>query len=224
MRSGHFSFARGLGAVMLGSVLAVGAMAGSGNDSLPAPTNVDTMGPIQVASIELDNFGIVDGRIYRGEQPKEEDYASLKALGISTIIDLRNDAKSYARPSAEAAGLKYINIKMDDGDKPYDHQVKAFLDAVLDSSNGKVYVHCAGGRHRTGSTIATYRMVINGWTADKAYAEMKAYDFYTRWGHGGYKDYVFDYFTRMKKDPSSVPAAYTPVDAAVVANAMSTQL
>ena len=89
-----------------------------------------------------------------------------------------------------------------------------FEGSVTDPANGKVYVHCAGGRHRTGATIAVYRMAIQGWSADAAYREMKAYDYYSRWGHGGYKDYVFQYYTRMHADPASVPVCYGPSDEA----------
>jgi protein tyrosine/serine phosphatase len=85
-------------------------------------------------------------------------------------------------------------------------------------------VHCAGGRHRTGATIAVYRMAKQGWSAEAAYREMKAYDFYTRWGHGGYKTYVFDYYKRMQEAPSSVPAAYTaPADRHAAIEAAASQ-
>jgi tyrosine-protein phosphatase SIW14 len=194
-------------AVLLLPVLAAMAFAGTGGKPVEA-TATDSMGPMEVSGIELKNFGLCDGRIYRGAQPKPEEYSALKALGISTIVDLRQDARPYARESAEAAGLKYVNIKMDDGDKPYDEQITAFLTAVTDPANGKVYVHCAGGRHRTGATIAVYRMAIQGWSADAAYREMKAYDYYSRWGHGGYKKYVFEYYDRMQANPTSVPVAY----------------
>lgn len=168
----------------------------------------DSYGPIVVPGVEIKNFGVVDGHIFRGRQPDEEDYAALKRFGIRTIIDLRGDAKSWARQEAEAAGLRYINIPMDDKDRPYDNQIAEFLKAVTNPDHGKVYVHCAGGRHRTGATIAVYRMAIEGWSAEDAYNEMKAYDFYTRWGHKGYKTYVFDYFNRMQTTPASVPASY----------------
>ena len=56
--------------------------------------------------------------------------------------------------------------------------------------------------------IAVYRMVRDGRDISKAYDEMLKYDFYTRFGHQGFKDYVFDYFKRMTTDPTSVPFAY----------------
>jgi hypothetical protein len=54
-------------------------------------------------------------------------------------------------------------------------------------------VHCAGGRHRTGVMGAVYRFNHYNWNYDQAYAEMKKYDFYTRWGHGDMKKFVQDY-------------------------------
>lgn len=196
----------------LPALAAVALAGGGGGGGASAATATDSMGPMQVPGINIENFGVVDGHIYRGNQPEQADYAALKRFGITTVVDLRKDAKPYARESAEAAGLKYVNIPMDDGDKPYDEQVATFLATVTDPSNGKCFVHCAGGRHRTGATIAVYRIAIQGWSADDAYREMKAYDFYTRWGHGGYKTYVFDYYDRMRKNPASVPVACAPLD------------
>jgi protein tyrosine/serine phosphatase len=82
------------------------------------------------------------------------------------------------------------------------------MKTIDDPDCGPVYVHCAGGRHRTGSMVAVYRMVHDGWTVDKAYDEMLAYDFYTSNGHKGFKTYVFDYFARMQANPTSVPVAW----------------
>jgi hypothetical protein len=36
-------------------------------------------------------------------------------------------------------------------------------------------------------------MTHDGWTAERAYAEMKQYGFDKGIGHGALKDYVFDY-------------------------------
>ena len=167
-----------------------------------------SLGPLAIPGIQVENFGVVDGRIYRGGQPDATDYRALQRFGIKTIIDLRADFEKRARSNAEAAGLKYINIPMVGQQTPTDAEATAFLKALADPGNDVVYVHCAGGRHRTGSMIAVYRMVQDGWTVDRAYDEMLKYDFYTAFGHKGYKTYVFDYFKRMTANPSSVPIAY----------------
>jgi len=41
--------------------------------------------------IRIENFGQMDERFYRGAQPSEKDYKDLAALGINTVIDLRDD-------------------------------------------------------------------------------------------------------------------------------------
>jgi protein-tyrosine phosphatase len=170
--------------------------------------HVSSMHPISLQNISISNFGVVDGRIYRGEQPGKRDYSALASIGVKTIIDLRDDAMASSARYAKNAGLNYVNIAIDGHGMPTDAEAAAFLKIVNDPSSGVVYVHCAGGRHRTGSMIAVYRMTEDGWTVDQAYKEMLAYDFYTGGGHEGFKTYVFDYFKRMTSAPSTVPAVY----------------
>ena len=117
----------------------------------------------------------------------------LARIGVKTVIDLRDEPASFAAKSAADAGLRYINFPLSDTAYPADDVANKFLSIITDESNWPVYVHCAGGRHRTGAMTAVYRMTIEGWDTAKAYEEMKQYDFYTRWGHGSIKDYVFDY-------------------------------
>ena len=42
-------------------------------------------------------------------------------------------------------------------------------------------------------------MSVDNWTVDQAFDEMKQYDFYTSWGHGCYKDYVFDFARNLAR-------------------------
>ncbi|HMV85021.1 MAG TPA: tyrosine-protein phosphatase [Blastocatellia bacterium] len=142
----------------------------------------------------VSNFGKVEDFYYRGAQPKEDEYERLAALGIKTIIDLRDDPKDYAKTKAEYAGMKYINLPMSDKEYPSADAADKFLSMVNDKANWPVYVHCAGGRHRTGAMTAVFRMKMQGWDVDQAYDEMKGYDFYTRWGHKAMKTFVFDYY------------------------------
>jgi protein tyrosine/serine phosphatase len=146
-----------------------------------------------LSSVTIKNFGQMDDRFFRGAQPKEGDYQQLAALGIKTIIDLRDDPEAYEQRDAEALGMKYVNIPMSDKDYPAAEKIEQFLKLVDDPSTGKFYVHCAGGRHRTGVMGAVYRFNHYNWNYDQVYAEMKKYDFYTRFGHGEMKKFVQDY-------------------------------
>src|SRR2546425_4964567 len=149
-------------------------------------------------SIGIKNFGQMDEHFYRGAQPQESDYKGLAALGIKTIVDLRDDPASYEKRAAEASGMRYVNIPMSDSSTPRDEQIQQFLKLANDPATGKFFVHCAGGRHRTGVMGAVYRMSKYGWDFNQAYKEMENYDFYTRWGHGALKDYVSDYSAHLK--------------------------
>src|SRR5689334_22578573 len=163
----------------------------------------------QQADIKIKNFGLMDDRFYRGAQPKEEDYKQLAAIGIKTIIDLREDPTDYEKRDAEAAGIRYVNLPMSDKDYPPAATIDQFLKLVDDPSTGKFFVHCAGGRHRTGVMGAVYRFNHYGWNFDQVYAEMKKYDFYTRWGHGEMKKFVEDYATSFSNRTASAAATVT---------------
>lgn len=149
-------------------------------------------------NVKIKNFGQMDERFYRGAQPKENDYRALAELGVKTVIDLRDDAKDYERPAVEALGMRYVNIPMSDKHYPREEQIEAFLKLAGDPETGAFYVHCAGGRHRTGVMGAVYRFKKYGWNYEQVYKEMKDYDFYTRWGHGDMKKYVQDYWQRVQ--------------------------
>ena len=145
---------------------------------------------INNTKVGISNFGKMDDRFYRGARPGKKDFATLKEIGINTIIDLTDNSPDE-KGLAEAAGLKYVNIPIKDKSYPTDEAVAAFLKTVNDTSTGVFYVHCAGGRHRTGDMAAVYRFQ-QGWDYDKVYQEMKNYDFYSS-GHQASLDFVVDY-------------------------------
>ena len=157
-----------------------------------------------VSKVNIKNFGQMDDRFFRGGQPKEDQYQELAALGITTVIDLQDDPTNYEKRNVEALGMKYINIPMSDKDYPPSAKIEEFLKLVNDPSTGKFYVHCAGGRHRTGVMGAVYRFNHYNWNYDQVYAEMKKFDFYTRWGHGEMKKFVQDYAVSFQKQAQNV--------------------
>ncbi|HEX5084335.1 MAG TPA: hypothetical protein VFY40_20005 [Blastocatellia bacterium] len=155
------------------------------------------------ARIRIENFGKVNERFYRGSLPKRPDYAALAALGVKTIISLRHRPDERVRQSVERAGMRYINLPMNVRGYPQADLAPRFLALVNDPENWPVYVYCHGGRHRTGVMTAIYRMAVEGWDVQRAYAEMRRYGFYKRWGHGPLKAYVFDYHRRLQEAAQS---------------------
>ncbi len=159
--------------------------------------------------IKIKNFGQMDERFYRGARPKESDYQALAALGVKTIIDLTDNSKEYEQPAVEAAGLRYVNIPMVDKSYPSMEQVNAFLKVVDDPETGKFFLHCAGGRHRTGVLGAVYRFTHDKWNLDQVMVEMNQYEFGSGMGHGKQKSFVQDYWVQVQARayPANVAAA-----------------
>jgi protein tyrosine phosphatase (PTP) superfamily phosphohydrolase (DUF442 family) len=179
--------------------------------------------------VSIKNFGQMDERFFRGAQPKEEEFKELAALGIKTVIDLRDDPKEYEKAAVESLGMKYINIPMVGKKYPTEEAVAEFLKVVNDPATGSFFVHCAGGRHRTGAMGAVYRYTKYNWTYEQVYEEMKKYDFYTSWGHAAFKDFVRDYYERMtaaktqtKQAPTATATTSNTTTAVTVANVAAT--
>jgi len=155
-------------------------------------------------NVKIKNFGQMDDRFFRGARPKDEDYKALAELGVKTVIDLTDNSRAEEQPAVEAAGLRYINIPMVDKSYPSIEQVNEFLKVVNDPETGKFFVHCAGGRHRTGVVGAVYRFNHDGWNLEQVLAEMNQYDFSSGFGHGKQKDFVKDYWKQFQANASAV--------------------
>ncbi len=152
---------------------------------------------IDVSQVRIDNFGKISDSYYRGAQPSEGDYADLAALGVRTVIDLTGDGRRDESGLVERAGMKFYRIPMTTTDRPSESAVTTFLQLVNEPVNQPVYVHCQGGRHRTGAMTAVYRMTSEGWTADRAYSEMKQFNFEGFPGHPALKQFVYDYYVQI---------------------------
>ncbi len=147
-----------------------------------------------LSRIRIDNFGRVNATYFRGEQPEGRDYADLAALGVRTVIDLQADGDNHAEAGiVEAAGMKFYRIPMTTHVPPTPKQLALFLQIVNDPAHQPIYVHCKGGKHRTGVMTAVYRMEQDGWTPARAFEEMKRYKFGMDFLHSEFKRFVYGY-------------------------------
>jgi protein tyrosine phosphatase (PTP) superfamily phosphohydrolase (DUF442 family) len=61
----------------------------------------------------------VSSNYFRGAEPDDEQYATLAAVGIKTVIDLRSDDfDTEDRLLVERAGMKYVQIPMTTHEPP----------------------------------------------------------------------------------------------------------
>src|ERR1043165_664659 len=162
---------------------------------------------VKFPNVKIKNFGQMDDRFFRGARPDEGDYAALAALGVQTIIDLTDNSREYEEPAVKAAGLRYVNIPMEDKSYPSMEQVNQFLKVVDDPATGKFFLHCAGGRHRTGVMGAVYRFKYDNWNLDQVLAEMDQFEFGSGYGHGKQRDFVKDYWKQLQTNTVAAAAS-----------------
>ena len=143
----------------------------------------------------LSNVGRVAPGILRGAQPGKEGYATLKSMGIKTVIDMRTSESE--KKQVEAAGMRAIAIPIEmtrDGLKAKVDQVVALM---ADPANQPVYVHCRHGQDRTGIVVAAYRMKQQGWSLADAETEMQAFGFNDVWVN--FKKFIRGYGKELGK-------------------------
>ena len=190
-------------------VYSVGGLAAAGVLLLLALAGVIASAQKVVTPPAIKNFGKVNDNYFRGSQPTQLQLAALKAMGVKTIIDLRRDYIPEERQWANELGLNYFNLPLKASKAATKEQTEYFLRLVNDPANAPVYVHCKGGRHRTGAMTGVYRISHDGWTAQQAFDEMKKYDFDDGFfgGPSAQKAFVFEFYEQQQKSGRSVGVA-----------------
>jgi protein tyrosine/serine phosphatase len=152
----------------------------------------------------LPNFHQVNEHLYRGAQPRAGGISRLKALGIKSILNLREvgDNTRDEEREARAAGLNYYSVPMDGMSKPTDEQISAALVVINAEANWPVFVHCKRGADRTGTIVAIYRIQHDNWTARAAIREAKQFGM-SRF-ELGMKHYIEAYEKRRTESKISV--------------------
>ena len=148
----------------------------------------------QTTSKDLPNLYKVNTNLYRGGQPTEAGIAQLKAMGIRTVIDLRDDDERATREDGwvKAAGMRFVNIPLSNLLGPKDAKIDAVLAQIERDSNQPVFIHCKRGSDRTGTAIAVYRISHDGWTGKQASEEARKFGF--GWWQVFMKDYIDDHY------------------------------
>jgi protein tyrosine phosphatase (PTP) superfamily phosphohydrolase (DUF442 family) len=117
----------------------------------------------------LPNLYKVNDRLYRGAQPTAEGIRELEKMGIKTIVGLRSEHSD--KEILAGANLTLVEIPLSPwGVKEGD--VVRFLRIATDKDRQPVFVHCQRGADRTGAMCAAYRVVVDGWSKQKAIDEM----------------------------------------------------
>jgi hypothetical protein len=126
----------------------------------------------------VKNFAKISGTLYRGAQPTPEGLARLKAMGVKTIINLRETDDDISQMID--LHLKHGRFSLDLFE-PDERLLATFLNVVADPQNSPVFVHCLMGADRTGIAVAMYRIREQGWPVGAAIAEMYRFGFNEMW-------------------------------------------
>lgn len=104
----------------------------------------------------IDNFTVVDDRLWRGAAPQERGLRSLAASGVTTVVDLRAEEDIVVDEALLAElGLRRVHLPIRDGQSPGGDVVERFLQ-IVEESDGRVFVHCGAGVGRTGTLAAAW--------------------------------------------------------------------
>lgn len=118
--------------------------------------------------VGVGNFRVVDDWLWRGAAPTREGYRWLASRGVRTVVDLRaEDGLHRDADLLSGLGLRLVAIPIRDGQAPGQAQIGRFLEAVQTSA-GRVFVHCGAGVGRTGTMVASYLVAsgqTDGWMA-----------------------------------------------------------
>jgi tyrosine-protein phosphatase SIW14 len=190
--------------------------------SLSAQTNPTASAPSILQSARgqklringIPNAGKITEVLYRGAQPRDVGLSELKILGITTIVDLRQEDRetiAWERKRVESLGMRFVHIPVDGWSPPTDEQVVQFLSLLRDNPGKKIFVHCRFGDDRTSVFIATYRMAIEKWTPEQATKEMYFFGFNGFW-HPSMKTFVRDFPSHLTSWPAlaSLPTPASP--------------
>jgi tyrosine-protein phosphatase SIW14 len=125
----------------------------------------------------IPNFAEVTPRLYRGGQPDLKGIDALEKMNVNIVIDMRGGYnKEEEEETLKKRGMQYVAVPWHcplPKDKPMAH----FLQVIQENPEKIIFVHCRLGDDRTGMAIAAYRMAEEGWSADEAMHEMKAFGF-----------------------------------------------
>ena len=146
----------------------------------PGPRERPAHWAVPIINSSFENCYRVSPELYRCEQPGKNDIAALQALGIRSILNLRHyntDSSALAR-----AGFKLLVQRMEADELTIDDLV-AGLRQIREAPK-PVMLHCWHGSDRTGSVVAAYRIVFQGWTPADALDEL-------RFGGYGYHEKTF---------------------------------
>jgi protein tyrosine/serine phosphatase len=169
--------------------LLVGALCGCVVGNRGKGVTFETKNPSGVSEV-------VPGKLYRSGQLTAHGLElAIADYGLRTVVNLRGEdpdpelgGGEREREFCAARGVRYVHLDVDPyqpglypsrdhPERPQPEFIQEFLATMSDSANWPVLIHCAGGKHRTGLLVGSYRISAQGYGAAQASAEMMSFGF-----------------------------------------------
>jgi tyrosine-protein phosphatase SIW14 len=120
-----------------------------------------------VLGTELGNFYHLTDQVYRSKQPDDEEMVALEAMGIRSVLNLREYHSD--NDEAEETRLNLFHVPVAAGKVDDAFVIEALR--VIHQAEKPILIHCWHGSDRTGVVSAMYRMVFQGWPRERAIDE-----------------------------------------------------
>jgi hypothetical protein len=147
--------------------------------------------------VPVRNFAKVTDAIYRGALPDAGGYRALvERVAVVRVCSLIERDVERDRRLALSSGIEeWLHVPFSDRAAPPAERVRAWLAFMRTGTRGApIFTHCRGGRHRTGTLLAVYRVADCGWNREQALKEMMRFGWYDALGHRPLRDWFLHEF------------------------------
>lgn len=115
----------------------------------------------------VENSYRVSDELYRSGQPDEEGFRAIEAMGIKTILNLRE----YHKDDKKASKTNLLLLHYPVAAGAVTTADLAAIMRLIRNAPKPLLVHCWHGSDRTGIVVATYRIIEQGADVDAAEKE-----------------------------------------------------
>lgn len=161
--------------------------------------------------------------MWRGPNPSIKTLDKLKAMGIKTVISVRNNPSEKKQAYAEKIGLKWMTVKTSVMKSPKLEDIRKFITMVNNPENQPVYVCCVGGRDRSVFYATAYKIAVMGADPHEVVKRMDGSTWHKLWP--GFRYYVKILLAGAKDkygwSPDGVRADQAELDKRVMDEAVS---